>query len=81
MRILLDECVNSKLALAFPGDEVKTVTDYLFEERERRLARRGSSRRSSSRSSSRGSLAGGGDGVTSTKPRPRWPATSPFIRA
>jgi len=28
MRILLDECVNPKLALAFPVDEVRTVADY-----------------------------------------------------
>lgn len=27
MRILLDECVNPKLRLAFPGDEVKTVAE------------------------------------------------------
>jgi hypothetical protein len=25
MRALLDECVNPRLRLAFPGDEVKTV--------------------------------------------------------
>jgi hypothetical protein len=27
MRILLDECVNPRLRLAFPGDEVKTVAE------------------------------------------------------
>ncbi len=27
MRILLDECVNPRLRLAFPGDEVKTVVE------------------------------------------------------
>jgi len=27
MRILLDECVNPRLRLAFPGDEVKTVEE------------------------------------------------------
>jgi len=27
MRILLDECVNPRLSLAFPGDEVKTVAE------------------------------------------------------
>ncbi len=27
MRILLDECVNPRLRLAFPGDEVKTVDE------------------------------------------------------
>lgn len=27
MRILLDECVNPKLRLAFPGDEVRTVAE------------------------------------------------------
>jgi hypothetical protein len=27
MRILLDECVNPRLRLAFPGDEVKTVPE------------------------------------------------------
>lgn len=27
MRILLDECVNPRLRLAFPGDQVKTVAD------------------------------------------------------
>src|ERR1039457_3757367 len=27
MRILLDECVNPRLRLAFPGDEVKSVAE------------------------------------------------------
>src|ERR1039458_4958958 len=27
MRILLDECVNPRLRLAFPGDEVKSVSE------------------------------------------------------
>jgi predicted nuclease of predicted toxin-antitoxin system len=27
MRILLDECVNPRLRLAFPGDAVKTVAE------------------------------------------------------
>jgi hypothetical protein len=27
MRILLDECVNPRLRLAFPGDEAKTVAE------------------------------------------------------
>ena len=27
MRILLDECVNPRLRLAFPGEEVKTVAE------------------------------------------------------
>jgi predicted nuclease of predicted toxin-antitoxin system len=27
MRILLDECVNPRLRLAFPGDEVNTVSE------------------------------------------------------
>lgn len=27
MRILLDECVNPRLRLAFPGDTVKTVAE------------------------------------------------------
>ncbi|HEY7337277.1 MAG TPA: hypothetical protein VH639_20470 [Bryobacteraceae bacterium] len=27
MRILLDECVNPRLRLAFPGDEVKTISE------------------------------------------------------
>ncbi len=27
MRILLDECVNPRLRLAFPGDEVRTVPE------------------------------------------------------
>src|ERR1700719_2863890 len=27
MRILLDECVNPRLRIAFPGDEVKTVDE------------------------------------------------------
>ncbi|SRR5216684_4911981 len=27
MRILFDECVNPRLRLAFPGDEVKTVAE------------------------------------------------------
>ena len=27
MRILLDECVNPRLRLAFPGDDVKTVAE------------------------------------------------------
>ncbi|HXM44591.1 MAG TPA: hypothetical protein VN924_25365 [Bryobacteraceae bacterium] len=27
MRILFDECVNQRLHLAFPGDEVKTVAE------------------------------------------------------
>jgi hypothetical protein len=27
MRILLDECVNPRLRLAFPGDSVKTVAE------------------------------------------------------
>jgi hypothetical protein len=27
MRILLDECVNPRLRLAFPGDEVRTVVE------------------------------------------------------
>lgn len=27
MRILLDECVNPRLRLAFPGDEVRTVAE------------------------------------------------------
>ena len=31
MRILLDECVNPRLRLAFPGDEVKSVPEMAWQ--------------------------------------------------